>query len=475
MTDDPRTNGPDDGRDPLEEMLRQMFGGQAPDADEIRKAMEGMGAPGGMGGMPGMAGMGFDPSRLDPAMMQQAMAQFQAMMNPGPGSDGPVNWTLAKQAARQAVAGEDPSVGSFARREVDEALRLAELWLDGVTETESTGAVGQAWSRAEWVEATADAWRRVTEPVATSLSRAMSAAIEQQLPGQLPEGMDASLLGGLQPMLQNMGGTMFGLQLGGAVGTLGKEVLSGTDIGLPMAGHRPAMIPVNVEEFGDGLSVPDDQLRLYLALREVARLRLFLHSPWLERDLFAAIEQYAAGIRLDTEGIERAAASVDPMDPESMQAVFDGSSFIAEPDATQRAALDQLELLIALVEGWVDVVVAEAAKPLESAAALRETINRRRASGGPAEEAFAALVGLELRPRRLREAAAFWEHVTAEHGTAYREEIWSSPERQPTAEDLDDPSGYAARRSAAEASTDALDDELRRLLDGGYGDAPQES
>lgn len=74
MTHDPRTPGPDDGRDPLEEMLRQMFGGQAPDADEIRKAMEGMGAPGGMGGMPGM---GFDPSRLDPAMMQQAMAQFR--------------------------------------------------------------------------------------------------------------------------------------------------------------------------------------------------------------------------------------------------------------------------------------------------------------------------------------------------------------------------------------------------------------
>ncbi|PNB42562.1 zinc-dependent metalloprotease, partial [Pseudomonas sp. FW305-130] len=88
----------------------------------------------------------------------------------------------------------------------------------------------------------------------------------------------------------------------------------------------------------------------------------------------------------------RAAQSVDPMDPGSLQAVFDGASFIAAPDATQQAALDQLELLVALVEGWVDVVVAEAARPLESAAALRETMNRRRASGGPAEQAFAALV-----------------------------------------------------------------------------------
>ncbi|WP_298713792.1 zinc-dependent metalloprotease [Micrococcus sp. 2A] len=465
MTDHPQTPGSDDGRDPLEDMLRQMFGGQAPDVEEIRRAMQGMG---GTGGMP------FDPSRLDPAMMQQAMAQFQAMMNPGAGSEGPVNWTLAKQAARQAVAGEDPAVGSFARREVDEALRLAELWLDGVTDTESTGQMGAAWSRAEWVEATMENWQRMTGPVAVSLANAMSAAIEQQLPGQLPEGMDPSMLGGLQPMLKNMGGTMFGLQLGGAVGALGKDVLSGTDIGLPIAGHRLAMIPVNIEEFGDGLSVPDDQVRLYLALREVARMRLFLHSPWLERDLFAAIEQYAAGIRLDVSGIERAAESVDPMHPESMQAVFDGASFIAEPDATQRAALEQLELLIALVEGWVDVVVAEAATPLESASALRETMNRRRASGGPAEQAFAALVGLELRPRRLREAAAFWEHVTAEQGKEYREAIWRHPERQPTGEDLDDPTGYAERRTAADASTDALDDELQRLLDGGFGEAPKE-
>src|SRR3712207_7847253 len=38
---------------------------------------------------------------------------------------------------------------------------------------------------------------------------------------------------------------------------------------------------------------------------------------------------------------------------------------------------------------------------LPSAAALRETVRRRRASGGPAEQTFATLVGLQLRPRRL--------------------------------------------------------------------------
>ena len=80
----------------------------------------------------------------------------------------------------------------------------------------------------------------------------------------------------------------------------------------------------------------------------------------------------------------------------------------------------------------------------------------------------------QLIARRLREAAAFWEHVTAEHGTEYREEIWRHPERQPTAEDLEDPAGYAGRRSAADASAESLDDELRKLLEGGFGDAPRE-
>jgi putative hydrolase len=465
MTNPPNGPGSPDGEDPLSEMLRRLFGDGGPDPEEVRRALGGMGGAPGAGG-PGAGGLPFDPSQLDPAMMSQMMQQFQAMMQSSP-EDGPVNWTLAKQSARQAAAGEDPTVGTFARREIDEALRLAELWLDGATEIEATGLLGKAWSRAEWVEASMDTWRRLTEPVAVSMSEAMSRALKDQMPGQVPEEMQG-MLGGLQPMLQNMGGTMFGLQLGQAVGALAQEVLSGTDPGFPVAGHQLAMVPVNIEEFGDGLQVADDQIRIYLALREVARMRLFVHSPWLERDLYAAIEQYAAGIHIDMSKIEDAARSIDPSHPESMQDAFSGVSFIPEPTGTQKAALDRLETTLALIEGWVDVVVTEAAKPLDAANALRETINRRRAAGGPAEHAFGTLVGLDLRPRRLREAATLWETIGEAKGREYRDTIWRHPDMQPTAEDLDDPDGYVARREAREQESAGLDDELRKLLAGGY-------
>lgn len=202
-------------------------------------------------------------------------------------------------------------------------------------------------------------------------------------------------------------------------------------------------------------------------------MRLFVHSPWLERDLMAAVQQYAAGLTIDLSSIEDAAQSVDPMNPESMQEVFSGRMLVPEPTGTQKAALEQLETTLAVIEGWVDVVTTQAAQALESEAALREMINRRRATGGPAEHAFGSLVGLDLRPRRLREAAAFWQKITDEKGTEYRDSIWEEQLWIPTAEDLDDPDGYEARRQAQAEQTEQMDEELRKLLDGGFNDDGQ--
>ena len=73
------------------------------------------------------------------------------------------------------------------------------------------------------------------------------------------------------------------------------------------------------------------------------------------------------------------------------------------------ATLERLETMLALVEGWVDEVVSQAtAEWMPAAIALAEVVRRARATGGPAEETFATLVGLELRPRRMRDAANLW-------------------------------------------------------------------
>jgi putative hydrolase len=142
--------------------------------------------------------------------------------------------------------------------------------------------------------------------------------------------------------------------------------------------------------------------------------------------------------------------------------------FELQPTAAQQAALARLETALALVEGWVDAVVDAAARgPLPSAPALRETVRRRRASGGPAEQTFATLVGLQLRPRRLREAAALWAAVAEARGIEGRDALWAHPDLLPGPDDLDDPAAFLAR-SAAGAGPDGdsgtdWDAELRGL------------
>jgi putative hydrolase len=132
----------------------------------------------------------------------------------------------------------------------------------------------------------------------------------------------------------------------------------------------------------------------------------------------------------------------------------------------QEAALQRLEVTLALVEGWVDEVVGQAtAERMPNAGKLQEAFRRRRAAGGPAEQTFATLVGLELRPRRLRDASTLWGSLRTRQGTEARDGVWMHPHLLPSAADLDDPLGFREDASAPpELTEEDFDAELKKLL-----------
>ena len=251
-------------------------------------------------------------------------------------------------------------------------------------------------------------------------------------------------------------------------------MVSSTDVGLPLGPEGvAALLPAGVADFGQGLSISAEEIRIFLALREAAHHRLFAHVPWLRSRLLAAVEDYARGITVDASALRDAMPQIDPSNPDALrEALSDASMFQPEDTPQQKAALARLETLLALVEGWVATVVEEAAGDrLPQAGALAEAIRRRRATGGPAERTFATLVGLELRPRRLREAAEIWRRLTDVRGSEGRDALWGHPDLMPTAEDFDDPEGFVAGRPALDMS--ALDQELS-ALDEEPGEEPGE-
>jgi putative hydrolase len=285
------------------------------------------------------------------------------------------------------------------------------------------------------------------------------------------------------PMMGFLGkavGALLANQAGSGLGALATEVLSVSDIGVPLATPgRAALVPTNVTAFAEGLpDVSEDDVLLYLALREAAHQRLFAGVPWLRDHVTGAVTDYARGVEVNLgniqQQVEEQMRGVNPADPQSLQQLFESGSLFEMPDSpAQKAALERLEIALALVEGWVDEIVSEATKDrMPAAGKLQEAFRRRRAAGGPAEQTFATLVGLELRPRRLRDASTLWGTLRARQGAEARDGVWMSPALLPTAADLDDPLGFREGAEAPEAlSEDEFDAELRKLLEGPSSDS----
>ena len=425
-TVDPMSDDPDDGQNPFKGTpFEQFFGGS---------------------GTPDLS---------------QLFSQLQAMMQP---YDGPLNWDVALDMARKQAASEsDPTPSQKQRDAVADALRLADHWLDATTDFPSGVTSAVAWSRAEWIVGTTEVWKGLVEPIAASSVNALGQAMPEQA-----QAMGGPILG----MLQRAVGAMLATQIGQGLGALAGEVLTGSDIGLPLTEPgQAALLPTNVAAFAEGLDVTDDDVLLYLALREAAHQRLFAHVPWLRGHLIGAVTDYARGLEINTANlqakIEEQVRGLDPSNPEAIQKMMEGGMFELDQTPEQQAALQRLEVTLALVEGWVDEVVGQATEErMPTAARLQEAVRRRRASGGPAEQTFASLVGLELRPRRLRDASTLWGALRTRQGTEARDGVWMSPHLLPTAADLDDPLGFREDAITPEALSDEdFEAGLRDLLD----------
>ncbi|OJX62264.1 MAG: hypothetical protein BGO95_07990, partial [Micrococcales bacterium 73-13] len=307
-------------------------------------------------------------------------------------------------------------------------------------------------------------------PVAASIANALTHALNEAAPEEMAE-----MLPGATRMVRNVGGTLFAMQLGGIVGRLAGEVLSGGDIGIPLLDDGQAVVlPQNAADFGRSLELPLDQVELWVSVRELAHARLFRHARWLRLQLLTAIGAYSHDIRIDTDRLEEVVADFDPSNPETLRDALQSGALIPPPSEAQLQARHRLETTLALIEGWVDVVTASATKRLPTADAIAEAIRRRRASGGPAERALGVLAGLELRPRRLREAARMWQEVTDAVGPAARDALWSHPDLVPTDADIDDPAGLVARLLAGDPEPDEVDRAIEDLLGDDRGDRPVE-
>jgi putative hydrolase len=396
-------------------------------------------------------------------MQQQIQQQFSALGMSAPGFSAttealPKN--IVRDTAKKFVTAKGSApIGANDVAKIEEAFAIAELWLNEATFfSQSTATGNPAMARTDWVDTTLNGWHVSVEPLATGLAAAISELLnnangeagqsEAENAMQIPVGMIATLL-------RSFIGSLIATQLGQAIGGLAGSVTGTHDVGLPLVEPvYPSLVPQNIDEWGQDLSIPMDEVRIFHALRECAVARLFAHNPWLISYIRTAISDYGKGIRIDIDAIQRQAQEVfdnasqegkgfDPTNPESFDIALNEGIFTPEETPAQRAALTKLETVLALIDGWSEEVVSLAAGDrLPNLVALQETLRRRRATSAPAQQLFATMFGLQVSPKLAREATTFWKAVREVKDLEGRDRIWSGI--LPTSDDLLTPQNYLA-------------------------------
>jgi putative hydrolase len=414
-------------------------------------------------------GENFDPAELMRAAgIDVSAPELQAMMaqlGTAFGRGGLLSPNASRDQAVSVAGKNSTSIDPHTAEAITRAAQVATLWLSDVVDLSELGTTPLLATRVDWARKTMPVWEEISQPVALAIPR----AVGQLMATQAPEGL-ADMFAGAKDAMEKVGTSLFGLQLAQVVGTLSEEVVSGGDIGIPLIHGaseydvQAVLIPQNMRAFGVGLDTAVEETDIFLAVREIAHARLFRHARWLKLALMGTIRDFASGISIDSDKIMSLAEDFDPTDPEALRELVAGGKLLPERTESQSRALERLETLLALIEGWVDFVTQQATARLPKADALAETMRRRRASGGPAEHAFATLMGLELRPRRLREARALWADITEAIGVSARDALWEHPDQLPTMEDLQDSATFLNRLKNPSVSGDDMDQALLDLL-----------
>ena len=419
-----------------------------------------------------MTPFGFTPGNSDDsnepvdfaAMMQQMQQQIQEQFSKlginatgFGGSTEALPKNLVRDTAKKfATAQGSAPIGANDVSDVEQAISIAELWLNDATffpQSPNSGSV--ALARTDWVDTTLAGWQTTVEPLAIGLSSAIGELLNQaqgdadQQENPFGQGNMQIPIGMISALLNSFIGSLVATQLGQAIGGLAGKVTGAHDVGLPLIdGAYPTLVTQNIKEWATDLDIPMEEIRIFHALREAAIARLFAHNPWLVSYIRTAITDYGKGINIDMEAIQEQAQQAlesgngfDPSNPESFTIALNDGIFTPQETPAQRAALTKLETALALIDGWSEEVVTLAAGDrLPNIGALQETLRRRRATSAPAQQLFSSLFGLQVSPRLAREASAFWKQVRELKDVEARDRVWSGI--LPTADDLLTPESF---------------------------------
>lgn len=355
-------------------------------------------------------------------------------------------WLDAARSLAHGVATDSQPEGNIEpleRIRFEELGRVAELHVSestGLSFDHATAVVPV--TRGAWALAVLDAWNPF-------LGRIVDAQKSQPVPPASFEGLDDA--GGIEGLLSKfastLGPVLVGMQFGSAAGHLAQRALGQYALALPWPRSAEVLVlPENVTRFAGEWSLPAEETRLWVCVRELTAHALLTRPHVAER-----IQGLVESLTVEMVGAHQGLADRlggQASDPEALQRI------LADPEALladlltpgQRRTSADLVALTTVVGAYVDHTTVRLATSLTgSSAALSEAWYRYRIEEAASERAAGALFGLDLTREQVDRGAAFVRGVLERAGEDALAKLWTEKRFLPTPAEVDAPGLWLER------------------------------
>ena len=355
-------------------------------------------------------------------------------------NEGPINFEIARQvgAAVGSQSGQEPPRDVAAERSYAEAVRRSEELLAGYTRLPlDEPARSGAMTRSEWITSTLAAWRWLLEHLSSRLAG--------ELAKLGPETQEANPL---SAAMGQIGPLLLGIQAGTLVGHLSLEALGRYDLPIPRADNGQLFfVGANLDPLARRHSLEAEDLRRWLALRDVSR-RLALNSaPWPERYLRSQLMELVDSVELDMESIERRLIDLQSRGMDMLETgMGSGDTLPIVPTERHRRALGRLSAFVALLEGYSrHAMSAVGGEVVAAPDLLADAMKRHGETPSAGERMLAQIVGLDLDLSLAASGATFAAAVVELHGLPALNRVWEAPDNLPSMEEIRDPFAWMER------------------------------
>jgi putative hydrolase len=373
-------------------------------------------------------------------------------------SPGPVNMEVARRTAETMAnvdteTGEqrnDPPVDEASSRAFDDVVRAVQLMVSEATDLSAALTVpARNVDRATWSSLTLTGLEPVLGALAAALGRTDSDA---------NPGLGAAMAFSPEMLFAMIMPLLLGGWAGSMIGLLSHRALGQFDLPLPLDGAPTLLfIPHNVDAFAQEWSLPADELRYALALREVVHGAQ--HAvPWVRKRLLRCASEYVGAYEVQADAMQGQLGGFDPSDPASMEAL----AAFADPDTLleamrtvrQEPLLADLQRFVSVLEGYTDIVVETLGERMVTAhTRLDEALRRHRLERGDATGFVDRLLGLELDRSHYDAGTAFCRGVVERSDGRLDQlnRLWADESMVPTGAELVAPGLWLARIDLPEA------------------------